>query len=344
MTTPEHARVSADSAARLRQLLIGVRVAPAISVAAAMGIPDALARGPRSADAVAAELRADAPTLYRLLRMLAAAGLLFEDDDRRFALTDLGETLRSDIGGSLREQAILFGRPELLAAWGNLEHSIRTGESAFTALKGEDIWSWRARHPDAQSQFNRTMAVLSAPVGPALADELDVPEGTRIADIGGGNGTLIAAVLARHPGARGIVFDQPDVVEEALPVLAAAGIEDRVERIGGSFFDTVPAADIYLIKSILHDWGDTDSVAILRAIRAAATASSRLIVVERVLGGPNEDLEGKVSDLHMLVMPGGQERTLDEWRSLLGAGGWELQRTRPLVAGYHMIEAAPASS
>lgn len=336
-------RVSPDAAAQVRRLLLGVRIAPAISVLTSMGIVDALANGARDADDLAADVGADSPTLYRLLRMLAAAGLLDEQPGRRFALTDLGAALRIDAEGSLREQAILFGRPELLAAWGNLEHSIRTGENAFADVYGEDVWTWRARDPEAQSQFNRAMAAMSAPLGPALAAAIDLAEGERIADIGGGNGTLLAAVLQQHPRARGIVFDQPGVVSEAEAVLAAAGVGDRVQCVGGSFFDTVPAAEVYVMKSILHDWGDADSISILRTIRAAA-AGARLVVVERILGGPNEDLEGKVSDLHMLVMPGGQERTLDEWRSLLAAGGWDLRTTRPLVAGFQMIEsvAAPA--
>jgi hypothetical protein len=330
--------VAAESIAEMRRLITGVRISQSISVAASMGVPDALAGGARTAEDLAGALGADGPTLYRLLRLLAAAGVLSEDAEGRFALTDLGNVLRSDIDGSIREQAILFGRPEMLAAWGNLEHSIRTGENAFAAQHGEAVWEWRARNPEAQSQFNRGMAAISGPIGPALADAIELARGEVIADIGGGNGTLLAPVLERHPDVRGIVFDQPKVVAEAAAVLEAAGVADRAQSIGGSFFDSVPSADVYVMKSILHDWGDTDSVAILQTIRAAAAPESRLLLVERVLGGPNEDLEGKLSDLHMLVMPGGQERTLDEWRRLLAAGGWELQATKPLPAGFKLIE------
>ncbi|HEX3266266.1 MAG TPA: methyltransferase [Candidatus Limnocylindrales bacterium] len=342
MTLSIEPRVSAETAARLRQMLSGVRVAQAISVAARMRIPDALATGARSSDDVASELHADPPTLYRLLRMLAAAGILTEGGDRQFALTELGNALRADVEGSVREQAILFLRPEVLEAWGNLEHSIRTGENAFAALHREDVWAWRARDPEAQSQFNRAMAVMSGPLGPALAEAIEVSPGDVVADIGGGNGTLLAAVLARHADIRGIVFDQPSVVAEAAPVLEAAGVADRAQLVGGSFFDEVPAAAVYLMKSILHDWGDADSVAILQTIRASARAGSRLLVVERIIGEPNEDLEGKVSDLHMLVMPGGQERTLEEWRALHAAGGWALGDTRPLTAGFKLIESTPS--
>jgi hypothetical protein len=332
------------AAARLRQLLSGIRLTQSISVAASLGIADALADGSRSVDDLATELGCDATALYRLLRVLAAAGLLHEDEARRFSLAELGEPLRSSVAGSVREQAILFGRPYVLAAWANLEHSIRTGENAFHALHGEDVWEWRDRDPAERSQFNRAMASMSAPVGPALAAAFDFSSVVRVADIGGGSGTLLAAVLAQHPEVHGIVFDQAAVVAEAGPVLEAAGVRDRAELVGGSFFDDVPPADVYVMKSILHDWTDADCVRILRILRRAAAHGSRLLVVELVLGEPNEDLQGKLMDLHMLVMPGGLERTADEWRILLAAGGFELTSIRPLTGSWQLIEAVPASA
>jgi hypothetical protein len=319
-------------------MLTGVRLSQSISVAASLGVADVLSEGPKVVEDIADAISADPPTLYRLLRTLAAAGLLQEADGRSFSLTELGATLRRDVPGSVRDQAIMLGRPYMLEAWGNLEHSIRTGENAFTALHGEDIWSWRAREPGEESAFNRSMASMSAPVGPALAAAEAFAGVTTVADIGGGSGTLLAAVLAAHPHVRGILFDQPTVVSEGGPVLEAAGVRDRVEAVGGSFFDRVPAADVYLIKAILHDWADDESIRILRTIRAAAPSGARLLVIERILGDANDDLDGKLMDLHMLVMPGGLERTTEEWRVLLGAGGWTLVGTRPLVGGWHMIE------
>lgn len=343
MTTTAGRPVAAspEAAAQVRRILTGVRLSQAVAVAATLGIPDALAEVPRTADDVAAAVGGEQATTYRLLRTLAAGGILHESDDRTFALTDLGVALRSDVTGSVRDQAILFGKPYVLASWGNLEHSIRTGENAFTALHGEDVWTWRARTPAEESAFNRAMASMSATVGPALA-AMDVFEGaSTVADIGGGSGTLLAAVLAAHPRLRGILFDQPNVVAEAPPILAAAGVEDRAELVGGSFFESVPAADVYLVKAILHDWPDEECAQILRTIRAAAGQTSRLVVIERVLGGPNEDLAGKLMDLHMLVMPGGLERTLDEWRALFAISGFELAGTRPLVNDWQVIEGRP---
>ncbi len=334
--------VTPEAAAEVRRILSGVRLSQAVSVAALLGIPDALADGPRSADEIGSAVGGDEATTYRLLRALAAAGILRESDDRTFALTDRGIALRSDVAGSVRDQAILFGKSYVLNAWGNLEHSIRTGENAFTALNGEDVWAWRARDPAEQSAFNRAMASASAPVGPALARAESFEGAETVADIGGGSGTLLAALLSQKPGLKGILFDQPNVVAEAPPILAAAGVSDRTELVGGSFFESVPTVDVYLMKAILHDWPDAECHAILRTIRAAAKPTSRLLVIERVLGGPNEDLAGKLMDLHMLVMPGGLERSLDEWRELLAAGGFELVGTRPLVQDWQVIEGTPA--
>ena len=166
-----------------------------------------------------------------------------------------------------------------------------------------------------------------------LAAAFDFGSVGTVADIGGGSGALLG-VLPLHPEPRGIVFDQPAVVAEAEPVLERAGVRDRAELVGGDFFVDVPQADVYVMKSILHDWSDEDLIRILRTIRSRATSSGNLLVIERVLGGPNEDIEGKLSDLHMMVMPGGLERTLDEWRSVLArVAGSSVERSRSWPVG-----------
>jgi len=333
---------SESPATSLASMLYGYRLSQALSVAATLGLADALAEGPRTADELAPELGCNAAALNRLMRLLAAAGALDEDGERRFALTPVGELLRSGVPGSMREPAILQGRPEVLAAYGKLEHSIRTGEIAFEAEFGESIWQYRSRRPAQAAQFNRTMATWSGLVAPVLAATFDFSSVGSVADIGGGSGMMIAGLLKAHPNLTGIVFDQPSVVEESRPILEEAGVAGRAKAVGGDFFESVPQADVYVMKSILHDWGDDDCVRILRTIAARATPTTRLLVVERVLGGPNQDLPGKLSDIHMLVMPGGLERTLEEWRDLLRAGGWELARTAPLAGGWELIETAPA--
>lgn len=327
-------------AERLYALIGAYRLSEAISVAAALGIADALADGDRTIDALAARTQTDAGALYRLLRALAAAGVLSETPDRSFALTGAGTFLRSDVPGTLRDWAIFVGRPQVREGWGNLEHTIRTGENAFTALHGESVWDWRKHEPAEDALFNRAMVSNSATVATALADAYDFRAARTVADIGGGSGTLLAAILGRHPGLRGVLFDQPHVVSSpaTTALLERAGVLDRSELAGGSFFEAVPAGiDVYVLKAVLHDWDDDDAIRILRTVRAAASPESVLLVIEAVIGPPNTDLRGKLSDLHMAVMPGGRERTEGEWRALLLAGGFALSEIRPLVMGWRLL-------
>lgn len=314
-----------------------------VCVAVRLGIADLLAAGPKDAPALASSVGAHAPTLYRLLRTLAATGVLHEDDEGRFSLTASGAYLVADHPESLAGWVSLIDRPSMREAWANLEHSIRTGENSFKSLQGEDVWAWRSKRPDEEAIFNRAMTSLSAGVGEGVASAFDFASVSVVADIAGGAGSLLAAILRAHPHLRGILFDQPAVI--AHPVeLERAGVLDRTDVTGGSFFDAVPAgADVYLMKAILHDWEDAESIAILRQIRKVMPEDGALLVIERVIGGPNEDLEGKLSDLHMLVMPGGRERTEAEWRALLDGGGFTLDGIRPIPAAWQVLVCRPSS-
>jgi hypothetical protein len=312
-------------------LLAAARLAQIVAVAAQLGIPDELAGGTRDAEDLATATGTNQDALYRLLATLAAGGVLHEDNDRKFRLTEVGELLRRDVPGSRRDWAILNGRPYVREAWSNLEQSIRTGENAFAALHGEGLWEWRVAHPEEGANFNRAMAENSSIVATAVADAFDFGSLGTLVDVGGGTGSLLAAILRRHTGLRGVLFDQPDVV--ASPAVAELLDRDRLTGrcriVAGSFFESVPpGAGGYLMKSILHDWEDEPSIRILETIRAAAPRTSRLFVVEQVLGEPNMDLAGRLLDLQMLVLPGGRERTEEEWRSLFGRGGFELVEVR----------------
>jgi hypothetical protein len=304
-----------------------------VTVAVRLGIPDILAGGPADASAVAAATGTHAPTLYRLLRSLAASGVFHEDEAGRFSLTSVGSYLPTASRESLHAWVTLIDRREMRDAWANLEHSIRTGENSFKALHGEDVWEWRNHEPEESAIFNRAMAAMSTGVGAAVANAYDFGSRSVVADIGGGSGAKL----------RGILFDQPAVV--ATPEeLELAGVLDRCEVVGGSFFETIPAgADTYLMKAILHDWEDAEAIAIMRNIRAQIPEDGVLLVVERVVGPPNEDLEGKLSDLHMLVMPGGRERTAAEWRSLFSAGGFKLDEIRALPVAWQLLIGSPAA-
>jgi O-methyltransferase domain/Dimerisation domain len=327
--------------AELMRMLTGFRVTQAISVATRLGIPDLLAEGARSSDELAEEAGADPGSLYRLLRALAAIGVLTEHDDRRFELAPLGEPLRSGVPGSLRDWALLLGRPHVWQSWGALEHGIRTGENAFAALHGTDVWSWRAGEPEESEIFDGAMRALTGGANDAILDAYDFGRFGTVVDVAGGNGTLLAAVLGAHPGVRGILFDQAHVVDKAGPVLAP--VADRVEVVAGSFFEKVPeGGDAYVLKAIIHDWEDPESVAILRACRAAMPAGACVLVIDRILAPPNEGAEGKFSDLQMFVLPGGRERTEAEFAHLFEQAGLRLTRTVSTAAGFAVLEAVAA--
>jgi hypothetical protein len=330
-------------AARLGRLIVGFQVSQAIHVAAVLGIADLLADGPRTSDELAAQTDANPGSLYRLLRALASVGVFHEEEGRRFALTPVGESLRSDVPGSLRGWAAFVGRPYFREAWSQLEHSIRTGENAFQYVHGTDVWSYRAERPEESVIFDLAMEALTGASNRALLDAYDFSRFGTVIDIGGGNGVLLAALLTEYPTMQGIVFDQPHVVANAEGVLQARGVADRCRVVGGSFFEEVPAGgDAYAMKSIIHDWDDEPATEILRSCRRPMAEEARLLLIERIVGPPNEDPLTKFGDLNMLVAPAGRERTIEEWEVLLKSAGFRLVEVTPTASGLAVIEAAPA--
>ena len=328
--------------ADLLRLVDGFRVTQTIYAGVELGIPDLLAEGERTADDLADASGADPATLYRLLRALASLGIVHEGDEQMFSLTDLGRPLRSDVPGSLRGWVRLQGRDYLWRSWGNLANAVREGQNSFRMVHGTDIWEWRAEHADESAIFDEAMRSMTIGANASILDAYDFGRFGTIADVAGGNGTLIAAVLATHPAARGILFDQEHVVSGAEPILRAAGVLDRCQIVAGSFFESVPdGADAYVLKWIIHDWEDEESVAILRTCRAAMGTDAVVLLIERDLGRPNEDPVAKLADLNMLVMPGGRERALDEYAALFDAADLRLVAAHPTTSGHLVIEAAP---
>jgi hypothetical protein len=312
----------------LLDLVNGYRLSQALHVAATLGLGDRLADGPLRADELGVE--ADPDALSRLLRALTAAGVLSESDGR-FALTELGQGLRSDVPGSVAGWAAFIGRPYHWASWSSLLHSVRTGENAFRAVHGMDVWEYRRAHPEEAAIFDDAMTSLTRRVNAAVLEAHDFGRYPVVVDVGGGRGALLAGVLERHPHVRGVLFDQPEVVTGAPSV-------ERMEVVGGSFFDAVPSGgDAYVLKSVLHDWEDAQAVAILRACRAAGAPV--VLLVERDLSA---DPQAPFSDLNMLVGPGGRERTLDEYGALLSAGGFALAGSTTTPLGVAVIEASAA--
>ena len=333
----------ADPATAVRRLVEGFQVSQALHVAATMGIADLLVGGSRTSDELAAATRTHPPTLYRLLRALASVDVLRELDGFRFELTPLGECLRSDVPNSVQGWAAFIGRPYFWQAWAALEHSVRTGENAFQHVHGTDVWSYRAARPDESAVFDRAMTSLSRRSSAALLAAYDFGRFRTIVDVGGGNGALLAGVLVANPKLEGTVFDLPHVVEHAPALLAQAKVASRCRVVGGSFFESVPeGADAYILRAVIHDWSDEDSIRILSVVRRAIGADGVLLLIERVIAPPNEGRDVKFSDLNMLVGPGGRERSREEYAAIFEASGFRLSAVVPAGA-YSLVEAAPAN-
>ncbi len=327
----------------LWQLVNGYRTTQALLVVVELGVPDLLADGPRSSAELAAETGSDEPSLYRLLRALAALGVLREDRDRHFSLSAMGEPLRSNSPESLAAWIRFVGRDYHRAAWAQLEHSVRTGEDAMTHTLGRSVWEYRADHPDEAEIFDRAMTDLTRASMRELVAGYDFTRFGTVVDVGGGHGGFLAAILRAAPGAHGVLFDLPHVVGGAHALLEEVGVFDRTEIVAGSFFDSVPeGGDAYTLKSIIHDWDDEDAVRILRTCRAAMGPDARVLLVERDLGAPNEAPGAKLSDLNMLVVLGGRERTRDEYAALFQRSGLAFLGETPTSSGFSVFEAAPA--
>jgi hypothetical protein len=325
--------------ARLQEMITGFRLSAALGVAAELGLSDQLAAGPRTLDDLADAVSADPDTLGRLLRALATVGVYDEQDDGRWAVTELAEGLRSDVPGTLRPLARTLSSPALWAAYGHLGHSVRTGENAFEARHGTDVWTHRSRHPEENAVFNQNMTALTSVVAEGVATAYDFSGVSTVVDVGGGQGQLLEAVLLRHDHLTGTVLDLEHVVATEP---RSAELAPRWRSVSGSFFDEVPAADAYLVKSILHDWPDDRCVEILRTCRRSLTPDGVVLVIERVLGRSGFEREAAFSDLNMLVMPGGRERTEAEYAALFEAAGLRLHRVIDTPSRMSVLEARAA--
>jgi ubiquinone/menaquinone biosynthesis C-methylase UbiE/DNA-binding transcriptional ArsR family regulator len=323
---------------RMARLIGGYQLSAAIGAVARLGVADALAAGPIGPQELAARVGADARSLGRILRVLADAGLFTKLDDGRIALTALGELLRSDAPMSARRAAIASTEEWRWRAYGHLTHSVRSGEPGFALAHGCGLWEYLARDPDAAAMFNESMSRVAAANAAAIVRTYDFSHLNRLVDVGGGHGVLACAVLEANPHMHSVVFDLPGVIEGARTRVTEAGLTDRCELIAGDFFEAVPAGgDAYLLSWILHDWDDQAAARILANCRAAMREGGRLVVIEMVIpsdeetpASPDLDRLVKASDLEMLTIVGGRERTAAEYRKLYTNAGFELTRIRAL--------------
>jgi len=331
-----------NPAVEILRLINGYQMTQAIHVAASLGLADHLKDGPRSAEELASLAQAHPAALYRLLRALAAAGIFREDDERRFSLTPMGNCLRSDSSTPMGAWAEFVGRPYVWQAWGHLLHSIKTDQNAFSSLHGTSVWQYRIEHPEEGAVFDRAMTGLSGGAVETLVGAYSFADFRHVADIGGGQGQLIARILSANATLRGTLFDQSHVVDKAGALLTEAGVDDRCEIVAGNFFESVPSgADAYLLRAVLQCWEDQEAIAILKACRRVMTEAAKLLIIEHILAPPNEGLAGKFADINMLVLPGGRERTRDEFSSLCAVAGFKLVGAVPAGPRYNVIEAKP---
>jgi O-methyltransferase domain/Dimerisation domain len=343
MTQPQTTTSEVQPQEAMLQMISGFWISRAICVAAQLGIPDQLSRGPQSAADLAAATNSHAPSLYRVLRALVSVGVFAETDEGHFALTPLSETLQTGVRGSIRSFAISELGGEHYDAWGNLMHSVKTGEIAFDHLFGLDIWEFFQKNPENARIFNDSMSGMTAATNEAILSRYDFSGIRRLVDIGGGHGGLITSILKDNPDMTGVLFDAPSVIEGARSRIEAASLSNRCETVGGDFFHSVPAGGgAYVLKWIIHDWNDEKAKTILRNCRNAIKSDGRLLLVDVVIPSGRKPHFGKFIDLNMLVMTGGLERTEEEFRRLLEASGFRLVRVISTDSPISIIEAAPA--
>ncbi len=323
----------------------GALVSQAISVFARLGVADVLAAGPRDAQEIAQLVGAHGSALYRLLRALGDFGIVTELDNRHFALTPLGEVLRSDVPGSLRGWATMVGMPFHRYPWTDLYETIRTGESAFDRVHGTEVFDYLAEHPEDAAIFDAAMTSFSASETASVVEAYDFTGFKTIVDVGGGRGGLLSAVLAANPHVQGVLFDIPTVVAGADEEISSAEVVDRCKVVSGDFFDTVPeGGDAYLLSNVIHDWDDDRAVQILRTCRAAMADTACVLIAEFVLPEGAAASVAKLEDLEMLVMTaGGRQRTEAEYRALFGRAGLRLTRVVPSTGMVSLVEAVPDS-
>lgn len=322
----------------LSRLISGYWTTQMVYVAAKLKLADLLTAGPRTAEDLATETKTHAPSLYRLLRALASLGIFAEDAQHRFALTPMADLLRTDLPGSQSALAVMSGEEHYLG-WGELLYSVQTGKTGFEKLYGMGVFDYLSQHEEQAKTFDAAMVGIHGRESAAMTDAYDFSQFKVLADVGGGNGSLLSTVLKKNPNLRGLLYDLPGVTQRAKDSIAAAGLADRIEIQAGSFFESIPSgADAYLMRHIIHDWDDERSLTILRNIHKVIPASGKLLVVEGVIPPGNDPNFGKLLDLTMLTLPGGKERTEAEYRELFKQGGFELTRIIPTTAEVSVIE------
>ena len=329
----------------LRRLIGSYRITHAIKAAAQLGITDHLSERPQSAGELAERLHVNPQALSRLLRTLLSIGLLADAGDGLFTLTSVGACLQRDAPDGMRAWALCEGAEYYQSPWMNLLHAVETGETAFEYTHGETFYQYLARHPETGHGFSQAMLDYARLIATAVVAGYDFTGVRRVVDIGGSHGHLLSAILHANPTVSGVLFDRPTVVERAEERIGGTELAERVELVAGDFFESLPAGgDLYILSRILMDYDDERCVRLLQNCHRAMAPGGRVLIVQLLMpeqggGGARESLfEAAVSDLNMLVLTGGRERTEVEYRTLLGLAGFRLARVVPSQALVSLIE------
>jgi hypothetical protein len=323
----------------LTQMLAAPLITQALRVVAELGIADLLATGARTVDELATETGAHTASLYRFMRALAGCGVFSETGGRFFELTPMAELLRTNVEGSMRDLAIFMGADWHWKVWGDAPYSARTGNAAWEHVHGKEVFPYFAENAGAARVFDNAMTSLSKMVSKAVVEAYDFSSIRKLADIAGGHGSLLAAILRANSHLKGLLFDVPQVIAGARAYVEAEGVGHAIELASGDFFVNIPeGADAYMMKHIIHDWDDARALAILKNCHRAMPDDGKLLLVEMVVPGGNEPHFAKIQDLEMMLSPGGLERTADEFRELFAAAGFELRRIIPTASPMSVIE------
>lgn len=322
---------------RIIEIAGGYALPRCMHVVADLGVADHIDESPRTAAELAAVVGADADALGRVMQLLAAHGI-FEARAGGFAHSEVSRFLCTDHPASMRAFARMFGLPVNWQGYGALSHTVATGRPASETVFEGGYWAYFAKHPEASAVFNAAMVgKAQGEIGAVLAT-YDFASAKRIADIGGGKGQLLGAILGASPGAEGVLFDLPHVVDESRALAS-----ERLSLVPGDFFrDALPSCDLYLLMDILHDWPDAECESILKAVRKAAPSGAKLLVIELVVPDDPGPAWAKTLDIHMLTLLGGRQRRTSEYVALFERTGFKLGRQLVSPAGTSILEALPA--
>jgi hypothetical protein len=336
---PAHDQPGPFDLIKLVNKLHGVIHTQLICVAVELEIADLLANGKRSVGELAKATGTIEDRLYRVLRVLTTIGIFAETSPGHFELTKMAEPLRADSPVSVRNLALMLGSEWHTRAWSNIRHSLENRESAFEGIYGTSLFKFLQDHPRDASVFNETMTSQFRKQVPAICQAYHFPDAATIVDVGGGHGSLLTQILKENPGLKGVLFDQESVIKDAHAFFESDGLDGRGRAVSGSFFDAVPqGGDIYILKHIIHDYDDDDAVRILRNCRDAMAVDSRILVIDIVMNQSMPVLSRAWTDLEMMVLLNGKERTEDEFRNLFESAGLRLDRIIPTRSEVSILE------